>query len=228
MKKRIKMELTFAAAMAIAVATLAVYTSLPRQGENSYSSLGEPSIQSYGANVVQQNVQEDIEGQLKKGSFEVIVENLRTLVVNCGGTVPYLNMAYDNELWAGTMDCNVPTENVTSFTFAVRQLISTNGKVTHIAITVTETTMNQTQPPQEQFSQVSIGLQEVSETTPAIMDQLGAAVPWLVTGLTWVAEGLIVGVPLCFVSLGVVMILDRGIIPAWRRQLKSRGTNREI
>jgi hypothetical protein len=236
-KKRIKMELTLAVAMAIAIATLAVYASLPRQGENSYSSLGEASTKSFdtaresqssGASVVQRNVQEDIEGQLKKGAFEVIVESLRTLVVNFGGMVPYLNMAYDNELWAGTMDCNVPTENVTPFTFAVRQLISANGKVTHIATTVTETVVNQTQPSQEQFSQLNIGLREVSETAPAIMDQLGAAVPWLVIGLTWVAEGLIVGVPLCFVSLGVVMILDRGIIPAWRRQLKSRGTSKAI
>jgi hypothetical protein len=176
--------------------------------------------------VVQQNVQEDIEGQLKEGTFEATVESLKTLIANFDGIMPYLNMAYNNELWAGTMNCNVPTENVTSFTFAVRQLISTNGRVTHIAITVTETIVNQTQPSQEQFSQVSIGLQEVSETTPAIIDQLGAAIPWLVTGLTWVAEGLIVGVPLCFVSLGVVMILDRGIIPTWRRQLRDRSPSK--
>jgi hypothetical protein len=90
-KKRIKMELTLAIVMDIAIATLAVYINLPRQGENSYSSLGEPSVQSLdatsvpqssSASVVQQNVQEDIEGQLKKGIFEDTVENLRTMVAN--------------------------------------------------------------------------------------------------------------------------------------------------
>jgi hypothetical protein len=55
-------------------------------------------------------VQEDIEGQLKKGIFEDTVENLRTMVANFGGLVPYLNMAYDNELRARTTNCNVPTE----------------------------------------------------------------------------------------------------------------------
>jgi hypothetical protein len=55
MKKRIKIELTLAIIMAIAIATLAVYMSLPRQGENSYSSLAEPSVQSLGATSVPQS-----------------------------------------------------------------------------------------------------------------------------------------------------------------------------
>jgi hypothetical protein len=91
MKKRIKMELTLAIVTAIAIATLAVYIDLPRQGENSYSSLVEPSVQSLdatsvpqssGASVVQQNVQEDIEAQLKKGTFEDTAENLTIIVAN--------------------------------------------------------------------------------------------------------------------------------------------------
>jgi hypothetical protein len=163
---------------------------------------------------------------MHKGSFESTVESLDALTSNFGGIISSLNMAYDNELWTGTLDCNIPTENVTPFTFNVRRLISANGTVTHIGITTTETLVNQTTPAEQQFSTVTIGLREVSGGTSPVMEQLGVAVPWLVTGLEWIGEALIIGVPLCFVSLGIVMIFDRGIIPAWKRQLRGRNAEK--
>jgi len=234
MRKRIKIELACAVIVGLAISALTIYANLPRQAVNSgvyvnLRSLGQKSLGSSGssgANGIQQSVSENIQGEMRKGFFESTVERLRTLTYDFGGIVPYVSMAYDNDLWSGTLNCNLPTDNVTSFTFAVRQLISGNGTVTHIAITTTETMVNQTGPPEEQLSQVSIGLREVSGGASPIMGQIGQVVPLLVTGLVWVAEGLILGVPLCFVSLGVVVMLDRAIIPAWKKQLKGRSMNK--
>lgn len=230
MQRRYKIELMLAIMMAVTISALAVYVSLPRQaGSVSIFQKGlSPQMTTLNdaqgvssANEIQQWTSENIQGEMHMGSFESTVEGLNVLTSNFGGIVLSLNMAYDNELWTGTLDCNIPTENVTSFTFNVRQLISANGTVTHIAITTTETIVNQTTQAEQQFSSVTIGIREVSGGAPPVMEQLGVAVPWLVTGLEWVGEALIIGVPLCFVSLGIVMLLDRGIIPIWKKQLKS-------
>jgi hypothetical protein len=37
----------------------------------------------------------------------------------------------------------------------------------------------------------------------------------------WIAQGLIFGLPLCFVSLGIVLLFNRGIIPLWKNLLKT-------
>ncbi len=235
MKRRIKIELAFAIILAVAISVSAVYTSMLGRVDNfGFSPRGlSPETMTTnnlhglsGTDGIQQSVSENIQGEMRKGSFESTVESLGILTSGFGGMVPYLSMAYDNELWSGTLNCKVPTENVTSYTFAVRELISANGTVTHIAISVTETKVNQTGQPEEQLSEVSIGLREVSGGGSPIMDQLGGGVPWLFTGLVWVAEGLIVGVPLCFVCLGVVVMVDRGIIPAWKKQLKGKTTDK--
>ena len=60
-----------------------------------------------------------------------------------------------------------------------------------------------------------------------LVDQVGGIVPVLTTGLVWIAEGLIVGVPLCFASLGVVVLVDRGIIPVWKKQFRNRNMAKE-
>jgi hypothetical protein len=34
-------------------------------------------------------------------------------------------------------------------------------------------------------------------------------------------------VPLCFASLGVVVLVDRGIIPVWKKQFRNRSMAKE-
>jgi hypothetical protein len=70
-------------------------------------------------------------------------------------------------------------------------------------------------------------LYEHAGDSSPLVDQLGGIVPVLTTGLVWIAEGLIVGVPLCFASLGVVVLVDRGIIPVWKKQLRNRSVAKE-
>jgi len=221
MKRKLKMEIVLAIMMTAVISLFTVYVNSQSRviGGSNRASTMKAEYGSYGMAMVQQVVWEDIQGDLRKGSFETVVEGLRNVTFHYAGSVPYLNMLYENELWSGKLNCNVPTENVASYTFKVRQLISENGKVTHISISTTETKVNQTV---EQVSTVSIGLKETGNIESPIVNQVGAVVPWLVTSLVWIAEGLIIGVPLCFVSLGIVMMIDRGIVPAWRRQFKGR------
>ncbi len=230
------MELALAIVMAIILSALTVYVNQPRPPEgtggsfDSFSGAALSGRTSSTTTEVQQVVRENIEGELAKGSFETVVKTLKNLTYGYGGIIPNLNMIYENELWTGTLNCKIPTENVASFTFDARRLISANGKVTHISVSITETVVNQTGLFEKPLSEVSIDLKESADgggETP-IMSQMKTVVSWLFTGLVWIAQGLIIGVPLCFVSLGIIVLADKGIIPAWRKMLKGKKTSKMV
>lgn len=203
-----KLELISALAVAATLALLTVYINLPRKSENGaylYTLSGKnlesmQALQGASGMTIQQVISENIQGELRKGEFETTVQGVRNLTSDYGGRVPILHMGLENEIWSGTLTCKVPTDNVTSFTFSVRKLINDHGKVTHISIDVTETEVNQTQTQEIPVSQINMYLYERAEGTSPLMDQIGAVVPLLTTSLVWIAEGLIVGVPLCFAS----------------------------
>lgn len=111
---------------------------------------------------VQETISENIRGEVRRDSFEAVVGGVKNLTFKFGGMVPRLSMVYGNEYRSGSMSCRVPTDNVTDFTFGVRKIMSDNGKVTYIAVSVTETIVNQTGPAEDQFSDISIDLNESS------------------------------------------------------------------
>jgi hypothetical protein len=228
-----KLELVLAILMTVTIASLVIYGSLPKaqdSGTTLYvtdakSALWWSSIQGGST---QQIITENIQGELRKGEFETTVEGLKNITLDYGGRIPNLHMAYDNELWSGTLKCKLPTDNVTWFTFEVRKLVNDHGKVTHILIDVDEVEVNQTQTPETPLSDISIYLQEYVEGSSPFMNQLGAVVPLLTTGLLWIAEGLIVAVPLSFACFGVVLIVSRGILPVWKRQFRNKIPAKEV
>ena len=226
-KKRIKIELTVAIVLAFSVLISVVFFGQPRHKDAFYGILATSSFQSKAfwesSNNIRQIVKENTEGELKKGSFELVIEGLRNSTFHYGGRIPYLNMIYENELWRGWLNCKIPTENVTLFTFDARKLINNYGKVIRIDISVTEIEINQTGHPEEQFSEVRISLKEFVEGESPILSQLGTAVSDLIVALAWIAQGVIIGVPLCFALLGVIMLVDRAILPIWKKQFKGKG-----
>ncbi|MCJ7431595.1 hypothetical protein MUO83_10350, partial [Candidatus Bathyarchaeota archaeon] len=122
--KKIKIEVASAAVMAIILLACVAYFSQPRSEEGGYSYLlsqSEASQRSYLS--TQQVISENVQGELNSGSFEVVVQSLKNLTYYYDGKMPYLNMLYQDGLWHGDMNCKIPTENVTTFTFDVRQLI---------------------------------------------------------------------------------------------------------
>jgi hypothetical protein len=229
MKRRMKLELISAVAVAVTLALLAVYVNLPGRSQavgHLFSDSTSGFRDAFGVST-QQVILENIQGELRKGEFEITVQGVKDSASVYGGRVPVLHMGYENEVWSGTLTCKVPTDNVTSFTFDVRRLVNAHGKVTHISIDVSEVEVNQTQTVEAPLSEVNMYLYEHAEGTSPFLDQLGAIVPMLTTGLVWIAEGLIIGVPLCFASLGVVVLADRGIIPVWKKQFKNRSLAKE-
>lgn len=226
-----KKEMGLALVLTVFVATMTWYASSLRVDER-FGSGGMPKPdtsnelrETYGGDVVDQRVKqvtETIQGELEKGTFEPVIAQLEILTEEKSGYVYSLYMTYRDEIWNGEMISKIPTEKVSSFTFRTRAIIEANGTVTYITISV-ESVPKSPEGEEESYSTVRTSLKEtetVGGETPAAIAQMLSVVPWLVTSLVWISEGLIVGVPLCFASLGVVLLVKHGILPVWRRQLR--------
>lgn len=130
-------------------------------------------------------------------------------------------LTFKNGLWSGEIVSKLPSENASEFTIGVRQVIDENGEVEHIQIDIREFYSSQDGTGSVQYSTIETQLNEGLDGSAALepVSQLMSALPILVTGLVWVGGGLIIGVPLCFISLGIVMLIKRVIIPLWKKEL---------
>jgi hypothetical protein len=165
-------------------------------------------------------ISETIVGELKRGTFEDVVTTLEILTDENYGYVKSLTMTYQDQAWSGLMICKVPPTNVTPFTFGARAIIEANGTVTYINISVED--INETQQSQQNtYATINLSLKEIKpENMAGIGASLAPVLSILTTSLLWIAQGLIIGVPLCFASLGIVILANRGIIPLWKSMLK--------
>jgi len=189
--------------------------SLSRSSE--FTTPGEaPPQQEQGYKIISETIQ----GELEKGTFEHVVNRLEILTEEMQGYVKSLRMTYKEEAWTGYMLCKVPSSTVTSFTFAARAIIDENGTVTYITISAEYAERSQERQ-EEMYSTIHFNLQETKlENGISIGASLTPVLSILTTGLWWMAQGLIIAVPLCFASLGIVVIVNRGIIPLWKNMLK--------
>lgn len=221
-------EICFAIMLSIIVALFAVYFNM--RNEEHYSegflwtelkSMSGISSFSQGTEQRSRLISETIEGELNRGTFEDAINKLEILTLEKDGYVKSLRMTYKDEVWSGVMICKVPPTSVTSFTFGAREIIDANGTVTYINISIES--VNASQPNQEDaYSTINLSLKEVEpeKGKNGIIALIGSALPILVTSLVWIAEGLIIGVPLCFAFLGIIILVNRGIIPLWKNALK--------
>lgn len=212
--------------LAVFVATLAAYANIsakePRFGtplEHNLKALGD----TFSSDQADQSVtvrRDTIEGELTKGKFETVATQLGTLTEENDGFVSSQYMTYRDGLWNGEIISRVPQENTRAFVFATRAIVSANGKVIYITTSITEVT-GEYDGGEAPYATITIMLKETrGAETPGPIAQIFSIVPLLVTGLVWIAEGIIIGVPLCFASLGVVLLVDRGILPVWKKQLR--------
>jgi hypothetical protein len=221
-------EIGLAVALSVLVAASAAYSNVKNAehygGNLRYLEPLSTDNKDYsGADVSQitQLISEIIEGELDKGSFERVVNSIEMLTEENLGYVKSLRMIYNDGAWSGSMVCKLPPEKVASFTFSVREVIEANGTVTYINISIEE--VGELQQSQANLhSTINLNLKEVipDSATPEIPIQIALVLPILATSLLLIAQGLIIGVPLCFASLGVVILVDRGIIPLWKSALK--------
>lgn len=118
------------------------------------------------------------------------------------------------------MTCKLPTANVTNFTFNARKIIDENGTVTYINISIEEIESQQ-QPQETPYSTIYINFKEKKpQSGNSITASLAPVIEILSKGLLLIAQGMVVGVPMCFASLGVVLLVNRGILPIWKSLLK--------
>jgi len=202
----------------------------PFYGEGNLLSEWSLSTKSLGSSAQgsQQHYQaitETIEGELERGAFESVVDSIVVLVDHKGGYVKSLRMTYVDGAWSGQLTCKLPPENVTTFAFRVRETIDANGTVTYINISVEEVEAQQ-QPQEANYSTIYINLKEKKpQSGNEIPTPIASVIDILSKGLVLIAQGVMVGVPVCFASLGVVLLVNRGLLPLWRNLLrKPKGT----
>ncbi|MGD8505564.1 MAG: hypothetical protein PVF15_02745 [Candidatus Bathyarchaeota archaeon] len=225
-----KKEVAVAVALGVTIAIFSVFSNLYPQGDDSLGvsplSLDSETRSAPNSASLQQRVRiidADIQGKLEVGTFEAVVPFIEALTREKGGFIVTESLIFKDGLWRGEIVSKLPPTNASSFTMETRQKIDENGRVETIEIDIREFTSSQDTTQTEQYSTIKTFLSEESEEekdTPEPVIQLMSVFPIVVTGLVWVAEGLIVGVPLCFASLGVVMLIKRVIIPLWKRELR--------
>ncbi|MEM2249392.1 MAG: hypothetical protein QXP16_01705 [Candidatus Bathyarchaeia archaeon] len=168
-----------------------------------------------------QVITETIEGELEKGAFENVVSSLQAMTEHKGGYVKSLRMTYVGGSWSGQLICKLPPENVTSFTFKVREIIEANGTVTYINISIEEIEQTQQQPQEPVYSTIYINLKEEKpQNGNGIPASLVPVIEFLSKGLLLIAQGVMIGLPICFASLGVILLVSRGLLPIWKNLFK--------
>ena len=227
MKGKIKRkEIIAAVILSIAIAFSVVYVGTKKGMQYAENTSSLKSLWGLSGSTMLDNTQqsyklvsETIEGELERGVFEYVVNKLEILTEEMDGYVKSLRMTYQEEAWTGFMICKVPPSNVTSFTFSARAIIDENGTVTYINISIEH--VEEPQEGQEAYSTISFNLREVKPSEGiAIGASLTPVLSILTTSLWWIVQGLVIGVPLCFASLGMVILVSRGIIPLWKNALK--------
>jgi hypothetical protein len=225
-----KKEIGLAVALALTIATLSIFYNTAPQGDSSkghWTMASTKSLESMSALTSEPServriMDADIQGNLKNGTFETVVPFIEALTREKGGVIVTEYMTFKEELWSGEIVSKLPPTNASAFTIEARQKIDEYGRVVTIQITIREFTLSKNTTKGEQYSTIKTFLSEEFEEekeTPKPVIQVMSVFPILVTGLVWIAEGLILGVPLCFVSLGVVMLIRRVIIPLWKKEL---------
>jgi len=206
--------------LTVLVVFSAIYANI-RSEETYMAKLYSTSSYSFSQENQQQSkiITETIVGELKRGTFENIVNRLEILTEEKDGYIKTLSMTYHDQVWTGLMICKLPPTNVTSFTFGARAIIEANGTVTYININIEE--IDASQQSGEEYSTINLNLKEIKQENGVDIGVLLAPVlSVLTTSFSWIAQGLIIGVPLCFASLGIVILVNRGIVPLWKNTLK--------
>ena len=224
-----KKEIGLAFVFTLVVATFAAYVNLyvgekpSRYGAMLSQSLHPTEDLSEWSGSTDERVKEmrqTIQAELEKGAFKPVVIQLEVLTEGMAGFVYSEYLTYGDGLWSGDMVSKIPQKNMSSFVFESESIISANGTVTAVTVSIRDITEGYTEE-EVPYATVTIVLNEVAGAKPPEpFVRIWSVVSLLVTGVVWIAEGLIMGVPLCFVSLGVVLLVKRGILPVWKRQLR--------
>jgi len=250
MKKPNKMELSLALFLCIALFGAMLYANTLKPSEQYESpTILEPTstsrkelIEQYGLSGPStqtssveseriKDIRQWIKGELKNGTFEEVVMSIEEETEDLGGYIYSEDVTYTNDLWSGEIVSKIPQNNSLRFVFKARTLISTNGKVVSITTNIRDITPPTGITIEKPPATIRITLTEVAEKPkqPGIpqieLPFITAIVPYLSTFFTWVITGVVIGLPAYFTILGIVLLIDRALVPIANKLLK-RGFNK--
>ena len=160
-----------------------------------------------------------IRGELKKGTFEEVVTNIEEETENFGGYVDSEDVTFSDEIWSGELVSKIPQNNSLQFVFKARNLISTNGKVVSITTNIKDITPSSGATTTKPLATIRITLREITEKPSQLglplieFPFIAIIVPYLGTFFTWIITGIIIGLPMYFTVLGIVLLINRALIP---------------
>jgi len=172
------------------------------------------------------DIRQWIKGELKKGTFEEVVTNIEDETENFGGYIDSEDVTFLDDIWSGELVSKIPQNNSLQFVFKARNLISTNGKVTAITTNIKDITPSSGATTAKPLATIRITLKELAEKPsqpglPPIEFPLTATIiPYLGTFFTWIITGIIIGLPAYFTILGIVLLINRALIPLANKILK--------
>ena len=162
-----------------------------------------------------------IDGELKKGMFSYVIIKIEDETEVLGGYVNSEDLMYSDGLWHGEIVSRIPQNKSARFVFKVEELITANGTV--IAITTRIRDISETSSPQETpYATIWVILAEIGEKQGFELPVIPQIAPYLNTFFVWMATGVILGLPTYFTILGIVLLIDRALLPATIKLLKKR------
>ncbi len=166
-------------------------------------------------------IRQSIVASLKQGTFEDVVADIEEETESFGGFVYSEYFNFKDDLWEGEIVSQVPNVNASSFVFSVRGIISDNGKVLSITVSIEDVTGVNTGE-EVPYASIKIAMkEEPSEGAKlTVSSVLGGALPILTESLIWVIRGVVIFVPLSFAVLSLILLTTRLIIPIWSKTIR--------
>lgn len=172
------------------------------------------------------DIRQWIKGELKKGTFEDVVMDIEAQTQENDGYIESEDVTFADEAWSGEIVSKIPQNRSLQFVFAVRSLVSDNGKVTSITTNIKDITPTSGTTIEKPLAQIRVTLKEISDKPwqpqlPNVeLPLLNAIIPFLGAFFTWVLIGIVIGLPAYFTVLGLVLLIERALKPFATKLLK--------
>jgi len=236
MKKPKRTELMVALIICIALVGASVYANTAIRHPMSYGGLtsqGDALIpkenfattQEESADQRIKDIRQWIQAELTKGKFKEVVRGIEALTEEQGGYVYSEDLTYADEVWNGELVSRIPQDNATGFIFNIEDLINKNGKVISITTSIRDITGTIGTSEQKPHATIRVTLAETSGKINIGLPIIEGITPFLGTFFTWVVSGVIVGLPAYFTVLGIVLLIDRALVPIANKLFK-KGLNK--
>jgi len=182
--------------------------------ENFATTQEEPADQRI------KDIKQWINAELTKGKFKEVVRGIETLTEEQGGYIYSEDLAYADEVWNGELVSRIPQDNATDFIFNMEELLNENGKVISVTTSIRDITGTIGTSEQKPHATIRVTLAEISGKIIIGLPIIEGIAPFLSTFFTWVAAGVIIGLPAYFTVLGIILLIDRALVPIANKLIK--------